>query len=403
MKTPTELEPKRLCTKCGGMKKASEFYKSKNLAKYPDGYISQCKKCITMHIDNWVPETYLWILQECDVPYIPDEWNKLLKNYGKDKSTVTGATIIGRYIAKMYLKKWVKWHWADSEYLQQVAAQEKQQFLESQGMSQQEIDQTLREIETIPDVAPPPPPIPLSSESKEEEVEDTTITDQLSDEDKLYLRVKWGKTYKPEEWVQLEKLYTDMMNSYDIQGAGHEDTLKLVCKTSLKSNQLIDLGDVDAAQKMIRMYDTLMKSGKFTANQNKGENGEAIDSVSEIVAICEKDGFIPRYYVEEPKDKVDRVLQDFQSYVHTLVTEEMNLGTLIEQAIKELQADKEKEAQINAEFAGDEDEYLENELFSENDKAILQDGDFEELNQMVEDEAEDDESYLLSLLEEEDL
>ena len=23
----------------------------------------------------------------------------------------------------------------------------------------------------------------------------------LTDEDKLYLRLKWGKTYKPEEWV----------------------------------------------------------------------------------------------------------------------------------------------------------------------------------------------------------
>jgi len=66
--------------------------------------------------------------------------------------------------------------------------------------------------------------------------EDNSITDALTDEDKLYLRMKWGKAYKPDEWVQLEKLYLEMMQSYDIQGAGHEDTLKLVCKTSLKSN-----------------------------------------------------------------------------------------------------------------------------------------------------------------------
>jgi hypothetical protein len=30
------------------------------------------------------------------------------------------------------------------------------------------------------------------------------------------LRMKWGKTYKPEEWVQLEKLYNEMTESYDI-------------------------------------------------------------------------------------------------------------------------------------------------------------------------------------------
>jgi DNA mismatch endonuclease (patch repair protein) len=34
----------------------------------------------------------------------------------------------------------------------------------------------------------------------------------------------------------LEELYEQMINSYDIQSAGHIDTLKLVCKTSLKAN-----------------------------------------------------------------------------------------------------------------------------------------------------------------------
>lgn len=30
---------------------------------------------------------------------------------------------------------------------------------------------------------------------------------ELSDEDIVYLRTKWGKSYKPDEWVQLESLY----------------------------------------------------------------------------------------------------------------------------------------------------------------------------------------------------
>lgn len=36
-----------------------------------------------------------------------------------------------------------------------------------------------------------------------------------------------------------------MINSYDIQGAGHIDNLKLMCKTSLKANQLIDANDIE--------------------------------------------------------------------------------------------------------------------------------------------------------------
>jgi hypothetical protein len=139
---------------------------------------------------------------------------------------------------------------------------------------------------------------------------DDLLSTDLTDEDRIYLSVKWGRSYRPDEWVRLEQLYNEMMESYDIQTAGHIDTLKLICKTSLKANQLLDLGDVDGAQKMVKMYDSLMKSGKFTAAQIKSEQGEFVDSVSEIVALCEKEGFIPRYYVDGPQDKVDKVLLD---------------------------------------------------------------------------------------------
>ena len=98
------------------------------------------------------------------------------------------------------------------------------------------------------------------------------------------LRLKWGRGYSWEERVRMEQLYKDMMSSYDIQGAGHKDTLIMVCKTSLKANQLIDAGDIDGFQKMQKAYDSLMKSGKFTAAQNKGESGEFVDSIGELVA-----------------------------------------------------------------------------------------------------------------------
>ena len=181
----------------------------------------------------------------------------------------------------------------------------------------------------------------------------------------MYLKVKWGNTYREDEWVQLERLYTDMMNSYDIQTAGHKDTLKLICKTSLKANQLIDIGDVDGYQKVSKVYDGLMKSGKFTAAQNKAEQGEYIDSISELVMICETDGFIPRYYVDEPKDKVDRVLQDLQTYTRSLIMEETNLGNMIDAALQQIQIDNEKASKINLDDADDDDTTaLENELFN---------------------------------------
>jgi len=57
-----------------------------------------------MHVDNWNPDTFLWILEDIDVPWIPTEWDKLMMTYARDKTKVTGVTILGRYLSKMRLK-----------------------------------------------------------------------------------------------------------------------------------------------------------------------------------------------------------------------------------------------------------------------------------------------------------
>ena len=357
------------CEKCHKTKPEKDFYSSNNLVKYPNGgKLSQCKQCISMHIDNWDPNTYMWILEECDVPYIPNEWVGLLQKYAKDPSKVTGSTILGRYLAKMKLKQYKDYRWSDTEFLQELSNQKIEATMKQSGQySASEIAQAIEESNKI--VLPEKPPELLAAQEPAvphyQTEQDDNIMDELTPEDITYLKIKWGKTYKPEEWLQLEKFYNEMMESYDIQTAGHIDTLKFICKTSLKANQLLDLGDVDGAQKMIKMYDSLMKSGKFTEAQNKAEKGEAIDSISELVAICEKEGFIPRYYTDGPQDKVDRVLQDLQTYTRTLVVEEMGLGTMIEKAAKQIEEDRKlKESNDGAE---DDEEAMEEELFSDKD------------------------------------
>ena len=57
----------------------------------------------------------------------------------------------------------------------------------------------------------------------------------------------------------------------------------------------------------LKMYGILWNKHK-KQNAHKAEKGEYVDSVSELVAMCEKSGFIERYYVDSPKDKVDRCL-----------------------------------------------------------------------------------------------
>lgn len=86
---------------------------------------------------------------------------------------------------------------------------------------------------------------------------------------------------------------------------------------------------------MSKVYDGLMKSGKFTAAQNKAETGEFVDSVGELIELCEKQGYIERYYIESPNDKVDLTIQDMQRYTKTLVERETNLSIMVEKALRE--------------------------------------------------------------------
>ena len=147
------------------------------------------------------------------------------------------------------------------------------------------------------------------------------------------------------------------------------------------------MGDIEGFQKMSKVYDSLMKSGKFTAQQNK-ENGEFVDAIGQLVEICEKEGFIPRYYIDKPNDRVDETLADMKGYTKTLVYEELNLGNLIEQSIKTMMDQENKE----------EDEDIEEELSFEEIEA-LKDEDFEEYGDFIEEQEEDDEEMLRQIQE----
>lgn len=396
------------CKKCRKTMDASNFYISKDAEKYPDGKMDVCKKCLTMHVNNWEPTTFIGILKEVDVPYIETEWNGLLDRYGKDPTKVTGVTILGRYLSKMKLKQFSHLSWSDTEQLAKDA-QVKKDLQDAQANAQLNRYAAALNSEDLMQIEGRDPSTVSEEEleniteeqlnalyaqphEKPEEVDDwqpfqQTIQreqrpeDLLTGEDKMYLSMKWGKLYRPEEWISLEKFYEEMMNSFDVQTAAHFDYLKMICKTSLKMNQAIDCGDIEGFAKLQKAYDSLMKSAKFTAAQNKAESGEFVDSVGELVYLCEEQGFIPRYHTDEPKDIVDITLKDMQGYSYRLVTEEMGLGNMIEAALQQMQREEEKE-----EGELDEnDEFLNPELTQ-----VLEDVDYEDYYEEIDEQKKKD-------------
>ena len=389
----------RYCEKCKKILDEKLFYSSNNTEKYPEGKLNMCKDCITMHVDPWEPRTFTWILEEADVPYIKSVWDKLLQKEitKKGASEVTGKAMIGRYFSSMKLTQNRNLRWADTEIIANKVREDKIAAMQMQGFTPEEIEEALA-AETGPER--PEPPLPQASSSSSDsslsldgtqmEPEEDEFADQLTDADRIMLRLKWGKGYTAEQWVRMEQLYNDMMKSYDIQTAGHKDTLIMLCKTSIRANDLLDAGDIDGFQKMQRAYDSLMKSGKFQAAQNKEQNSEYVDSVGELVAMCEREGFIPRYYTDGPQDKVDRTLQDLEQYTRTLVKEETNLENLVNAAVRDIALDREREAHIDVDDSGEgQDE--ESQLFDYENPPTLTLDDQEEFSKAIEEDQRSDE------------
>ena len=346
----------RVCLKCGKtMDEATQFYTYKNGDK-----TSMCKKCLTMHIDNKDPETFLWILKDMDVPYVPAEWNVLYERaYAKDKNKINGMSVIGKYLSKMKLKQWKEYGWKDTERLK-VLNEEKEKLQKAERAKFEEdvqrqydngeineaqyrtfMSAATQEEKYVESMTWGEEPKGANNPYQENNfIDESLLTGpaaQLTDDDKIYLAMKWGRLYQPGDWIELEKNYNEMMNSFDIQDADTINTLILLCKTNLKMNQAIDCGDVEGFQKLSKVSESLRKSAKFTAAQNKEQKNDYVDSVGELVAMCEREGFIPRFATDIPQDKVDLTLKDMNSYVHKLVTQDLGFGQQIEDALKKIQ------------------------------------------------------------------
>ena len=382
----------KACQKCGKvMDEEAQFYLRKDGTR-----MDLCKKCLTLHIDNFNLETFLWILKDMDLPYIPEEWNVLRDRAFAKNPNLNGMSVFGKYLSKMKLKQWKQYGWEDSEKLQALNAEKKKAVEAEREKYEEHLKEQLESGEITESQYKTL--VSTSTQNQEQLYAQPIVTDavdnpfgdgsgfmpeddlvdlgeELTEDDKMYLAMKWGRLYKPAEWVELEKTYKEMTESFDIQDADTINTLILICKTNLKMNQYLDSGDIEGFQKISKVSESLRKTAKFTAAQNKDDKDEYVDSVGELIAMCERDGFIPRYVTDVPQDKVDATLKDMNDYVKKLVTQDLGFGQQIEDALKKIQIQKEMEESFDQDVE-------------------LDDNDFEEYHNAIEEQKQLDEEEL---------
>ncbi len=388
------------CEKCGRTKDEKMFY------MYNTGKRAQmCKDCTLMHVNIWQPETFLWLLQKYNVPWLPWEWDRLReKAYIKDPKKKNDTTVFGKYLSLMKLKQHKGQTWADSDELQrqhqlQVLATdaEKEQLdnMYAEQFENGEISQAQYRTLVSASIQKEKDRI-LEQQRQKSLIGQNNFYDQnnyvsesqvpdlakdLTDEDKKMLLMKWGRLYKPAEWIQLETFYNDMMSSFDIQDADTRSTLILICKNNLKMNQAIDQGDLEGYQKLARVSDTLRKSAKFTAAQNKEKTNQFIDSVGQLVDYCQKHGGeIPQFKQQVDLDIVDTIIKDLKQYNKSLVFEDPALKREIEDYLKKIKNNEQQKQ--------DKKEAKEKGL----DHVQVSDQDIKNYNQEIQKQKEEDQN-----------
>lgn len=398
-------EPKIICKKCGRERAATKFFKKKTKER-----IDICVDCLTMYIDNYDYTTFSWILEMFDIPYIKNVWIKMANDiYLKNPAKFSSRSVIGKYIRTMNMKQYADYCFADSDKLnmaQEMAKERREATVDKDYVLQLQKELEEGKISKAQyDTLSPETPSSIDQEEEEfialkeeaikpiqQRADEGEIRKQLTDEEYQYLLMKWGYLYQPSQLVQMEKLYNKYANEYELN-VDREDTLKKICKTSLKMDEALDVGDTQSYQKLASVYDQLRKAGKFTEVQNKEEQERYLDSVGELVALCEREGGPIKEFVdpdEYPQDKVDFTIKDLKSYNYNLATNELNLSDLIQTYIDKLDkaeqsgndidlnkgliTSKEEEAEedtLSDQEAIDFQDYLDNEI--ERDAQMLLD------------------------------
>lgn len=248
-----------------------------------NGAMPICRQCIANQIagkadyERW--NTVNKLCQLADVPFVPEEFEKMYQAHGTDA--------FGTYCAIFRDKPYNTLDWTiyNDAYLQ------------------------LQEENRVEDGLP---------EIKEKKRRD--------------LQNKWGINYDDQQLEYLENLHIGITNTAGIVGALNEDQVLKLCKVSLIIEEKIRAGcEFD---KDLKNYDSLAKLAGITTQSIK--EGNEFNSTGELCAFLEKLGFKPRYYDGAVKDEVDKTMKDLQYWSRYLYINETGISEEIEERINNL-------------------------------------------------------------------
>ena len=275
----------RVCQRCGQSKNSANYI-AVNRSIIHNGCLPICRQCLAEQLEKAKEDNQLWnvmnkICQWADVPFVPEEFDKIYEGHGKDA--------IGFYISMFRAKPYdtLDWQMYNDVYLQ------------------------LKEEDRVEDAMP-----------------------STSAALRRRLQQKWGKNYDDEELEYLENLHEGLLNSQNIVGALNEDQALKLCKISLIIEEKIRAGE--EFDKDLKAYDSLSKLANLTPKVVKDAN--EFNSVGEVFAYLEKKGWVNQYYDDVVRDEADFTIKDIKLWNQALYVGETGVAEEIEHRIEQLKA-----------------------------------------------------------------
>lgn len=274
---------KRICLRCGKEKTSANFIASNSIMH--NGVLPICRACLADQIEQAEErDGGTWnevdkICQWADIPFIPEEWDKI---YEGDQRNAFGT-----YAAIFRSGEYSDLNWKQYN----------------------DVYKKLQEEHRLEDALP-----------------------EISESENRKLKMKWGAHYDEEELEYLENLHRGLINSQNVIGALNEDQALKLCKLSLIIEDKIRAGQ--DISKDLKAYDDLTKLANLTVKAVKDAND--FSSIGEIFAYLEKRGWKNQYYDDTTRDEIDFSLKDIKMWLRYLYVNETGISEEIEQRIENL-------------------------------------------------------------------
>lgn len=309
---------KKTCIICGKTKNDTEFFKTENLERFPDGRQDTCKTCVAKNVNMNDLSEFMGLLKELDRPYIDTAY---------DATQAVDKPSIGKYLQKISVLKQFKGL----------------KYKDSVGIDLEDIEKELENVAEINE--------PHTFDSAGNLI---TITPAVKK------RWEFIPDKEIDEILFGERYIADMKLDYKIETVQEERTLLDLAQLEILKQQLMNDGierikDLDTVSKQIAL--TLKDAGLRIIDRKDNLQKTGIDSIGEIILQIERDkGFILPNQVEFEPDDVDYMLMYYMQWVQQNFKQEAKMISVDEKWREDVDFENHNVVEIDAEANANYDE-----------------------------------------------